>query len=242
MSSLTKEQEFAMFDTAVKAIVDANALMLSVCYADLLKLIAYDDPIRITIKECYDSIDYEHLLTTVFEKNGDKYVVRLPASKKAIVGFVTKLIYEFHLGTQSYDKILLSLYGDSSTFAMKTFAEEVLNPYREAFRQVFMFEADENAGDGKDEDFNEINPAVFNEIKVISAAMRSEIEGDNKIKEEERKELIELIDGFCYAVESEQGKLVRPSWIGLRKALTSAKLCANALTRLEALLQRYMLA
>jgi|GEM_PF-6336603 len=238
--SLTKEQEFSMFDSAVKAIIDANALMLSVCFADLLKLIAYDDPIRICVTDCYNSIDYEKLLTSSFEKKDGRFAVSLPQGNKAVVGFVTKLIYEFHLGTQSFDKLMISLYG-SAQDTLKFFAEDVLNPYREAFRQVFLYDVKDDDVAEEEDAVKEINPAVFNEVYVIVAQMRSELDADNKLSNQERKDLLELVDGFCYSIEREEAKLVRPSWLGMSKALNTAKLCQVSLSRLETLLSRYML-
>ena len=239
--SLTREQEYAMFDSAVKAIIGSSTLMLSTCFDDLLKLISYDDPIRICVTDCYNSIDYERLLVTSFEKKDGKFSVDLPSGNKAIVGFVTKLIYEFHLGTQSFDKLMISLYGSSGDESMRYFSRDVLNPSREAFRQVFLYEVGDVPEATVEEAAREINPAVFNELYAIVANLRSEVEGNNKLNNEKRSALMELIDGLCYTIEKSDGRAVKASWLGMSMALSSEKACENSLSRLETLLQRYML-
>ena len=239
--SLTREQEFSMFDSAVKAITNANALMLSICFDDLLKLIVYNDSIRLCIADCYNSIDYERLLETSFSKNNGKFTVQLPKSKKGVVGFVTKLIYEFHLGTQSFDKLMISLYGESGDASLRRFADDVLNPYREAFRQVFLYEVTDAAVPKELSEAKDINPAVISETYVITAAMRSELDGNNKLSPEKRKDFMELVDGLCYTIERGDARAVRSAWLGLKLSLSFEKLCENPLSRLQTLLERYML-
>lgn len=239
--SLTREQEYTMFDSAVKAIINSSTLMLPMCFDDLLKLISYDDSIRICVADCYNSIDYERLLVTSFDKKDGKFSVNLPKGNKAIVGFVTKLIYEFHLGTQSFDKLMISLYGSSGDESMRYFSQDVLNPYREAFRQVFLYEVNDVEEPPVEEAAREINPAVFNELYAIIASLRSEVEGNNKLNAEKRSIYLELIDGLCHTIERGDGSAVKASWLGMSLALSAEKASETSLTRLETLLQRYML-
>ena len=137
--NLNRDEEFLLFDTAVQAVIDANILMIGGKFEDLLKLIAYNQDLRATVSECYKTINYEKLLKKSIVQKDNNYYFKLPESKKGIVAFVTKLIYEFVKTTQIIENVLKQLYPDlDSKSAYSEFCKVVFNPYRLAFREVFL--------------------------------------------------------------------------------------------------------
>lgn len=238
--SITRDEEYALFDSAIQRIAESNTLMVNTNFETLIKLIAYDPAIRLCVSDCYKSIDYERLLTVCFQKKEGKYVFVLPKSKKAIVAFVSKLIYEFYASTQQLEGVLTKLFPELNPKARFTaFVEQVLNPYREAFRSVFMYDENVEQSESDEEDIG-VNPALITEIYSATAVIRGSLDGDNKVTDSQRKEIYEVIDALCYAIETNQSRFVRSSWCGLKLLLNSKRYKAD-MDRLEETLTTYML-
>lgn len=240
--NLNRDEEFLLFDTAVQAVIDANILMIGGKFEDLLKLIAYNQDLRATVSECYKTINYEKLLKKSIVQKDNNYYFKLPESKKGIVAFVTKLIYEFVKTTQIIENVLKQLYPDlDSKSAYSEFCKVVFNPYRLAFREVFLY----NEGVEQDESDNElpttISTAAANEVYSIVKDMRSELDGDNKINTSVRKELNELLDNFLFTIEDDNPKMVRASWLGVKLALGPNKKFTHRIDKIEEVLKRFSL-
>lgn len=240
--NLNRDEEFLLFDTAVQSVIDANILMIGGKFEDLLKLIAYNQDLRTTVADCYKTINYEKLLKKSIVQKDNKYFFRLPETKKGIVAFVTKLIYEFVKTTQIIENVLKQLYPDlDSKSAYAEFCKTVFNPYRLAFREVFLY----NEGVDQEETDRElpttVSTAAANEIYSIVKDMRSDLDGDNKINSTLRKELNELLDNFLFTIEDDNSKMVRASWLGVKLALGPNKKFTHRIDKIEEILKRFSL-
>lgn len=240
--NLNRDEEFLLFDTAVQSVIDANILMIGGKFEDLLKLIAYNQDLRTTVADCYKTINYEKLLKKSIVQKDNKYFFRLPETKKGIVAFVTKLIYEFVKTTQIIENVLKQLYPDlDSKSAYAEFCKTVFNPYRLAFREVFLY----NEGVDQEETDRElpttVSTAAANEIYSIVKDMRSDLDGDNKINSTLRKELNELLDNFLFTIEDDNPKMVRASWLGVKLALGPNKKFTHRIDKIEEILKRFSL-
>lgn len=239
---LNRDEEFLLFDSAVQSVIDANILMIGGKFEDLLKLIAYNADLRVTVSECYKTINYEKLLKKCMMQKDGRYVFRLPESKKGIVAFVTKLIYEFVKTTQVIENVLNQLYPDlDSRSAYSEFCKVVFNPYRLAFREVFLYNEGVDQEDTDDELATSISTAAANEIYSIVKDIRKELDGDNKIESKLRSELNELLDNFLFNVEDDNPKMVRPSWLGVKLALVDNKKFTQRIEKIEDVLKRFSL-
>ena len=233
-----------MFDMACNAIVQSNVIMTQQPINNLMKLIAYNDAIRSCVWECYRGINYEQMLKRMLAKASDgSYTLHLPTSRRAIVGLVSKLLYEFSVGTQSMESLIKAVYpNEDIRGAFTRFCEDIMFPYREAFREVFMSNTDdEEEMDVVQSTVAAINSAVVAEVGAIAGDIRSELLGDNRIKPEVRLDLIALIDGLCEVVESDLPALVKPAWLGIRYAFGACKKCPQGIARLHGVLAEYML-
>jgi len=240
----SKEESYALFDDACNQIAESNLIMTQKPLINLMKLIAYNDSIRGCISDCYRSINYEETLKQVLLKDADgRFKFNLPASRRALVAVISKLLYEFVIGEQSMQTLLGSVYYDLDLRdAFRSFCEDVLLPYKEAFKEVFLAKTSEE----EEEPFEDtyvalINNAVIAEVAAVAGEIRSELLGDNRISAEQRKQLITLIDGLCEVLESDLPKLVVPSWLGIQYAFGATKKCAARIARLKSVLEDYML-
>lgn len=241
---MSKDESYAMFDMACNAIVQSNVIMTQQPITNLMKLIAYNDSIRSCIWECYRGINYEQVLRRVLEKDAQgNYTLCLPTSRRAIVGLVSKLLYEFSTGTQSMETLIKKVYPkEDIRNGFTHFCEDVMFPYKESFREVYMSNADEEDElDVEQTTVAVINSAVVAEVGAIAGDIRTELLGDNRIKPDVREDLIALIDGLCEVVESDLPALVKPAWLGIRYAFSSCKKCPEGIARLQNTLGEYML-
>lgn len=240
----SKEEAYALFDSALNQIAECNIIMAQQPLINLMKLIAYNDSIRGVIADCYRSINYEETLKQVLVKDAnDHFRFALPTSRRALVAVISKLLYEFMTGEQSLEKLISSVYYDMDMReAFTCFCEDVLLPYKEAFKEIFLSKpSDEDEEPFEDTTVALINNSVIAEVAAVAGDIRSELLGDNRIGAEQRKQLITLIDGLCEVLESDLPKLVVPAWLGIQYAFGAAKKCAAGIARLKSVLEDYML-
>ena len=241
---ISREESYALFDHACNRIAESNLIMTQKPLVNLMKLIAYNDSIRGCISECYRSINYEETLKQVLVKDGEGHFhFNLPTSRRALIAVITKLLYEIMIGEQSLEKLITSVYyGVDIRDAFTCFCEDVLLPYKEAFKEVFLTKPNEE----EEEPFEDtavavINNAVIAEVAAVAGDIRSELLGDNRISAEQRKQLISLVDGLCEVLESDLPKLVIPAWLGIQYAFGAGKKCTANIARLKNVLEDYML-
>lgn len=240
----SKEEIYALFDRACNQIAESNLIMTQKPLINLMKLIAYNDSIRGCITDCFRSINYEETLKQVLIKGDDGHFrFNLPNSNRALIALISKLLYEIMIGEQSLEKIITSVYYDLDLRdAFTCFCEDVLLPFKEAFKEVFLNKPNEEEEEPfEDTSVAVINPAVIAEVAAVAGDIRSELLGDNRISADQRKQFISLIDGLCEVLESDLPKLVIPSWLGIQYAFGASKKCTANIARLKNVLEDYML-
>lgn len=239
---LTRDEEFRLFDKAIQLAVDSNVLMIGEAFERLLKLIAYNHDLRACVSDCYRTINYEKTLKKCLVVKDGKYIFVLPNSKKGIVGFVTKLIFEFVKTTQIIENVLDQLYPDlNKQLAYAEFCKDVLTPYRLALREIFLYNEGVSQEESDDELPTTISTAAANEVYAIARVMRSELDGDNRLNQTLRGELCELLDNFCGTLERDNPKQLRSYWLGVKLAFVNNKKSNANLDKIEEVLNRYSL-
>lgn len=239
---LTRDEEFLLFDKAVQMIIDSNVLMIGEAFERLLKLIAYNQDLRTCVSECYKTINYEKTLAKYITQKDGKIITVLPGTKKGIVGFVTKLILEYVDTTQSIEKVLEQLYPDlNNKLAYEEYCKDVFTPYRLAMREVFLYHENVDQTESDDELPTTISTAAAEEVYAIAREMRSELDGDNRLKASLRSELCEILDSFCGILESDNPKQLRSYWLGVKLSFSASKKSTANIEKIEEILNRYSL-
>jgi hypothetical protein len=230
-----------LFENAIADIINSNIIMTNQPLLNLVKLFAYNDLIRGCITDCYRGIDYDEELAEALDSGEDRYHFYLPKSNRAIVAVVSKLLYEFAAGTQEFEKFIVRVYPMKDlNSSFQAFAENILLPFKVAFFKVFLYEVNEEEIPTEAKQFTSINPAVIEEVKAIAAEMRIRLKADNKITNEERRQLQYITDGFCDIMENDLARLVLPMWYAFNLSFKDYKKYKVHLERLDEILKKYL--
>lgn len=239
---LTRDEEFFLFDRAVQLIIDSNVLMIGEAFEKLLKLIAYNHDLRTCVSDCYKTINYEKALAKYIVQKDGKFISVLPTTKKGIVGFVTKLILEYVDTTQSIERVLEQLYPDlNNKLAYEEYCKDTFTPYRLAMREVFLYHENVDQEESDDELPTSISTAAAEEVYSIARAMRSDLDGDNRLNQTLRSELCEILDSFCGVLENDNPKQLRSYWLAVKLSFGASKKSSTNIDKIEEILNRYSL-
>ena len=242
MNVLSREDSYLLLEDTCRQIVESNAIMVQQPLVNLMKLIAYNAAIEGCVMACYRGINYPVLLAKCQRLDDSGYHFVLPDTNRAVVALVSKLLYDFCMGTQNLQTFTGKIYPQCDVrTGFVRFCEDIIMPYKEAFREVLLNQVDESEEEAEQQTVAGINSVIVAEIGSIAGDIRSELMGDNHIKQDVRMELIALIDGLCEVVESDLPKLVLPSWLGIRYAFGAQRKCQSSLARLKKTLQDYLL-
>ena len=122
----------------------------------------------------------------------------------------------------------------------RLFCEEVILPYKEAFRQSFLAESEEAEATEAEERIT-ISDSVIENAAPLFAALRNVLVEDNKLSDRRRESLIEVTDGLFYALEKGNVKIIKTVWIGLKLALDGNKKAERKFSDISEFLALYAL-
>ena len=194
------------------------------------------------LANCKKGVDYESELAASVGQNETGYLFQLPKSNKRIIVLVTGLLRDFDAGTRSLTSFLRDFCNASDNNARYTlFCENVLLPYKKAFRQSFLYDID-NADQSADFEPNTvISETVLESGEPLFAALRTVFIGDNKLAQKMRDDLIFLTDSLYYALEKGDVKMIKAVWTGLKLALIGNKKAERKFSDISEFLALYAL-
>ena len=237
----TKEDAFRLFDEAVTALINSNFIITQKPITDLLRCLVYSDQLRTFITDCKKGVDYEKELASAVGQNETGYYFLLPKSNKRIIALVTGLLLDFDTGTRSLTSFMHDFCAASDNNGRyKLFCENVLLPYKAAFRQSFLYDVDSSLP-VQEEEHASLSNAVIESANPMFAALRTVFLGDNKLPQKKRDELIFLTDGLYYALEKGDGRIVKTVWTGLKLALAGNKKAERKFSDISDFLALYAL-
>ena len=239
----TKEEAYRLFDEAVTALTTTNFIITEKPITDLLRCLIYSDHLRTFIIDCKKGVDYEaELAAAVTKTENGSYTFLLPKSNKRIIALVTGLLHDFDIGARSLTSFIQSFWPDvDNNMRYRLFCENVILPYKMAFRQSFLFETDSLDAPVEREDRITISDSVIENAAPLFAALRTVLVEDNKLSERRRESLIEVTDGLFYALERGNARIIKTIWIGLQLALEGNKKTERKLSDISDFLALYVL-
>ena len=238
----TKEDAYRLFDEAVTALIDSNFIITQKPITDLLRCLVFSDQLRAFITECKKGVDYENELTAAVGRNETGYLFILPNSNKRIIALVTGLLRDFDAGTRSLTSFMHDFYpaaDNNGRYAL--FCENVLLPYKKAFRQSFLYDIDSAEQSTERDTQTVINETVLESGAPLFAALRTVFVGDNTLSKKRREDLIFLTDGLYYALEKGDVKMIRTVWTGMKFALAGYKKAERKFSDISEFLALYAL-
>ena len=238
----TKEDAYRLFDEAVTALINSNFIITQKPITDLLRCLIFSDQLRAFITECKKGVDYESELTAAVGQNETGYVFILPKSNKRIIALVTGLLRDFDTGTRSLTSFMRDFCpAPDNNDRYKLFCDNVLLPYKKAFRQSFLYDIDSTEQGSEPEQRAVISETVLESGAPLFAALRTVFLGDNKLSQKKREDLIFLTDGLYYALEKGDVKMIKTIWTGIKLALSGYKKAERKFSDISEFLALYAL-
>jgi len=238
----TKEDACRLFDEAVTALINSNFIITQKPITDLLRCLIFSEQLRAFISECTKGVDYEAELESAVSETEAGSVFTLPKSNKRIIALVTGLLRDFDTGARSLTSFMYRFCpANDNNERYSLFCNNILLPYKKAFRQSFLFDID-STDKGPDPDRQTvITDTVLESAAPLFAALRTVFLGDNKLSQKKRDDLIYLTDGLYYALEKGDIKIIKTVWTGLRFALAGYKKAERKYSDISEFLALYAL-
>ena len=238
----TKEDAYRLFDEAVTALIDSNFIITQKPITDLLRCLVFSEQLRTFLADCKKGVDYESELTAAAKQNETGYLFLLPKSNKRIIVLVTGLLRDFDTGTRSLTSFLRDFYhAADNNQRYELFCENVLLPYKKAFRQSFLYDIDNAEQTADFEPNTVISETILESGAPLFTALRTVFIGDNKLAQKQREDLIFLTDGLYYALEKGDVKMIKTVWTGLKLALVGNKKAERKFSDISEFLALYAL-
>ena len=220
----TKEDAYRLFDEAVTALIRSKFIVTQKPITDLLRCLVFNDQLHAFLADCKKGVDYEAELNAAVVETETGYAFVLPEGNKRVIALVTGMLRDFDIGNRSMSSFLHDFYpaarDNHEKYAL--FCENVLEPYRHAFRQSFLYDID-GPSPAPEEESTQIGEAVIEGSAPLFAALRTVFLGDNKLSTKKREDLLYLTDGLYYALEKGDVRIVKTVWTGLKLVLSDYK-------------------
>ncbi len=243
MRGYSREESYSLFEEAMSNLINTNFILTAKPIADILKFIVYNEIIQSFISECNKSINYDSSLRAAISKENGRYYFTLPKSNRAIIALVVNLLYDFDKGNQSLDSFISGFFPATDLKqSYNMFADAVLVPFRDAFKQAFLFDNSViEPLEDKDNDklYSKINPAAVEQIGSIIHFLRTDFLADNRLSEELREDYTLIADGLYESLEKGDARLAKPLWVALKNTIGREKRYLKRCKELESILKLY---
>ena len=238
----TKEDAYRLFDEAVTALTTTNFIITEKPITDLLRCLVYSDMLRTFVIDCKKGVDYETELASAVSETESGYAFLLPKSNKRIIALVTGLLHDFDTGARSLTSFIQTFWPnvDNNT-RYRLFCDNVLVPYKKAFRASFLNDTDSEEQALEAEANSPVTDSVLESAAPLFTALRTAFAGDNKLSQKKREDLIALTDGLFYALEKGNQKIIKTVWLGLKLALDGNKKAERKFSDISEFLALYAL-
>lgn len=211
---------------------------------DLLKLLAGEKEIFSIIESSAKDFDFNAEFENAQIQTSTGFTLRLPKSQKALLAFVTTLLYSFDNGSISILDFLEKFYptedGVKSSFPLMCRA--IVIPFRDTMISALRGEVE------KEEEIEEVvekvsavpDGAVAQGGRALRAIAKSILE-EGSLTSKEKNELLTITDGALHALEIRDVKLVQSFLVALRLVLVELKGASAKLKDFESALKLYLI-
>ncbi len=167
----------------------------------------------------------------------------LPQSKKKVIALVTKLLYDFIRKRNSIVDFVMTYFKTTShQDSYMVFLDKVMTPYVQAFYEIV---SGQEAVAVEEAIIDETSPVTvfsdnaLDEIATYIEKIKDDLHLSSDFTDQTRDELISLLDGTIYILESHNAVLIRTSYIGLKNTLLLYRIGLRELKEIERLFVSY---
>ena len=228
---------------ALVSIIDelqtVNLILADKKVKELLKCLAFYPEFRAVLAKVNQGFDYQNEKKKALQRVGEHQVLRLPKGEKQLVAFVSNMLVEMDAGAM--DLLAFSRnYFPATTGAesLDLFVTSVIEPFKYAIvdmvvngikeEQVLVERSIDFAPSGMGEQVKNILVAIVKGVNECQAPAST------------RAELLLMLEGFAAALDNRDVLMIKAIWIGLKKYLATAKICAKEIEQTETVLSMYL--
>ena len=232
----SRENELAVFDERVNALIESKYILADKRIASLLKGIVSGSYLMSVVEESLKTFSYatEFARNRLLVSDGDGVKARmtLPVDKVRLFTFVFCLLADIDAGKRDFTKFLTEYFGEeTANDSFRRFCGEIIVPFKKAGESLLK-DTDSDAQEKEEErkgalyfgaETVYISAAVTDAVSSACARIKTKLDKDFQGGGEQRAECMELVDAFLNAVMSRNPKLIRIVWTGLKYTLRSVR-------------------
>ncbi len=222
------------FEKKCNDIVHSNFIMSSNYIMSLLRLVAQTPVLMEFVAKCNQGLSYKE----EFDLAASGASFRLPTSNKRIVSLVTGMLFEIDQNSINLNSFLIKYFGTTDyEEGYKMFCKSVIEPYCEAFKMILDDEIEEdNTRDVSAVKDVALSDNIKEQIFPYISAMNEVVVSDHNLKEKKRKDYLTMLEGFYYAIEISNAKMIQVVWIGLQSVVESYRPLKSYIKSLQSIL------
>ena len=228
---------------ALVSIIDelqtVNLILADKKVKELLKCLAFYPEFRAVLSRVNQGFDYQAEKKKALQRVGEHHVLRLPKNDKHLVAFVSNMLVEMDGGTMDLLAFSRSYYpATTGAESLDLFVASVIEPFKFAIvdmvvngmkeEQVLVERTVDFAPSGMGEQVKNI---LVNIVKAVN-----ETQGNITV----RNELLLMLEAFAAALDNRDALIIKALWTGLKKYLSSVKICTREIEQTETVLSMYL--
>ena len=224
---------------ALDDLQNAGLIMADKKIKAVLKCLAYYDEFRTVLAYCSDGFDYAAEKRKALQKAGDYHVLRLPKNAKTLVPLVAGLLVEFDDGTEDFISFCATYYPAADRQgSMTACCADMLERFKLDIVSLVVEGVKEDAPLApRTVEFAQ--DGLQKQTEYLLVAMVRAVD-DGSLSEEDRKDLLTMLEGYSAALDTRDTLMIKAVWLGVKRALTSLKMCAKEIAAMDELLRLYL--
>lgn len=230
------------FNEGLNAFYGSRLIIVDRTISAFLQTLATEPEFMAIIADCARTTNFKQEYTHAIVNDENGLSFRLPTNKRHIIALVTGLLYQFDSNDISIIEFVRKFYpAEASHDSYLTFCDNVLKPYGEAFRAVYMGEEQDGHASTTVADIPEkpFNDKAKEETDYWLTLALDNVVADNTFTDSHRSDASTMIKGLMYATELANPVLIKLCWVGLKYVLGSRKSTYRELKEVESILITY---
>ena len=232
MASASVKQAYSLLAERCNVMLKSKYIMSSNCISSILKVIASVPCLTNYLVKCSQDFSFD----MTFDAATKTSTFILPEDSKQVVAFVSELLYKFDRKEIDLTKFIKRFYPELNfEGSYQAFCQDVIAQYLMAFSTILHDEDVQDAKRASAQALDAARPQITECILTLIGVVTN----DESLKEEKRNDIVEMLNGFNYAFEIENVKMIKVIWIGLKSVTTGYKKGASYMLSIERILGTY---
>lgn len=234
MASNNVIQSYSLLTERCNSMMESKFIMSNNCIIAILKVVTAMPCLTNYLIKCSQnfSFDQEYSKAT----STSKFI--LPSDGKTKVAFITNLLYRFDRKEIDLTKFIKTYYpSDDFENSYRIFCQNIIAPYMIAFNGI-LTEEDEVKSIVIDENISLVEAIKSQVVDYITGLIKIVTE-DDTIKDEKKSNYLVLLEGFYYAFEINNVKMIKVVWIGLKSVFANYRTGSSYMQAIEKILTQY---